>query len=185
LTGPLTGVRPRPIDRARLVGRALGYPSTLLVRAVVLLVAIVGWLGWDSSVSDPILALVTIALLALLAWTARAAWWLTHVIWEEEQLDLPRRLRRIDGPGPGIWATDIVPYEGRYGVLVLHYGRLARPTPPTAPNAPSTPWGRDASVRSGTTRTVVAFEWAADEATAESAVKRLTDASANRMQFAS
>jgi hypothetical protein len=40
-------------------------------------------------------------------------------------------------------------------------------------------------VRSGTTRTVVAFEWADDDAAAESAVKRLTDASANRMQFAS
>lgn len=173
LSAPLTSVKPRLTDRLRFAAWLLGWPASLVYRPLVLFIGIVYWLGWQSSVSDAVLALVTAALVGLVVWSAWAARWLARQRWEEMLLDLPRRHRRIAGPGPGVWATDIVPFEGRYAVLLLHFGRRGRPTPPSAPDAPWTPWGRHADVRTSTTRTIVAFEWAEDEAAAAQAAQRL------------
>jgi hypothetical protein len=160
-------------------------PSSVVYRALALFIAIVYWLGWESSVSDAVLALVTAALAGLVGWSVWAARFLASLKWEQMLLDLPRRHRRIPGPAPGVWATDVVPSDGRYGVLLLHFGRRGRPTPPTAPDAPWTPWGQDADVRPSSTRTIVAFEWADDEAAAAQAVHQLTETAANRGRFVS
>jgi hypothetical protein len=180
LSGPVTGVKPRLTDRLRFAGRLLGMPASLVYRAVALFIGVVYWLGWRSSVPDVVLALVTAALAGLVAWTVWSARWLAGLRWERILLDLPRRHRRIPGPAPGVWATDVVPDDGRYGVMLLHFGRRGRPTPPTAPNAPYGPWGRHADVGPSRTRTIVAFESVEDETTAARALQRLTDTAANR-----
>jgi hypothetical protein len=177
---PLTGVKPRITDRLRMVWRVLGVPTTLILRGVRVAIVITALLAWQTSLPDAALALVAVALLAVLLWATRLSWWLSGHLWEQELLDLPRRHRRIPGPRPGTWATDVVPADGRYAVLLLHYGREGRPHPADALDAPYEPWGGDANVRSSRTRTVVAFEWADDAAAAQDVVARFTRDAAAR-----
>jgi hypothetical protein len=140
------------------------------------------WLGWESSVSDAVLALVTAALAGLVGWSVWAARFLASLKWEQMLLHLPRRPRRI----LGLRRASGRPTSSLRRALrvLLHVARRGRPTPPTAPDASWTPWGQDADVRPSSARTIVAFEWADDEAAAR-AVHRLTETAANRGRFVS
>ena len=89
-------------------------------------------------------------------------------------LDLPRRRRAIPGPPPGTWATEVVPTPEGYAVLLLHFAKRGEPTPPPARDVPpAAPWGQTAGIGLRRTRTIVALEWADDEASAYAAAARL------------
>ncbi|HEV2784969.1 MAG TPA: hypothetical protein VGV67_01165 [Solirubrobacteraceae bacterium] len=145
-----------------------------LLRNVVIAAALVYGIGWRIADGGPLAAVIAaIALCAVLAWHARMVWWLESELWSSHLLDLPRRRRAIAGPGPGTWATDVVPADGRYAALLLHFGERGAPAPPPADDVPDEPWGDHARIGSRTKRTIVALEWADDARTAQAAAARM------------
>jgi len=159
----------------------LQFAATLLSRHIVRLVrdvavaaALVYGLGWKVAGGGPAAAaLAGVALALVLGWHIRMLSWLANESWTSYLLDLPRRRRAIAGPGPGTWATDVVPDRERYVVLLLHFADRGDPSPLPAESLPSAPWGHSGRMTGPRTRTIVALQYADDPRAAWAAAERL------------
>ncbi len=173
-TGVLTGEVPRLGDRLRFA--ATVAPRQVLHMLANFLVAAVGaWgLAWQIAGGAAVAVVpVAVVFVAYVVWYARGVWWLEGELWSGYLLDLPRRRRAIPGPAPGTWATDVVPADGRYAVLLLHFGDDRRWVPPRADDVPLERWGHHPLLPLRGTRTVVALEWADDCRAAQAAAARM------------
>ncbi len=133
----------------------------MLAGNVVCASALAYGLGWEVGGGAPVaVALASVAFVAYVVWYARLVWWFEGELWSAYLLDLPRRRRAIPGPAPGTWATDVVRADGRYAVLLLHFGTDRRRVPPRADDVPPEGWGHYPLLPLRGTRTVVALEWA-------------------------